>query len=588
MRAPANRSRSCPASSSRSTRGDGKANQYFLRGFNLDHGSDLALYLDGMPLNMRTHGHGQGWADANFLMPELLSYVLARKGPYDAQDGDFSAAGSIYLQYIDKIDKGYFSVTGGSFAYSRAFAIQPYKDIYGGDAYGAVEAQYYNGPWERGDNLKRINSVLRWTRGTQTDGMSLTFMGYANKWYSTDQLPDRAVWTGVKSLWGTMDATDGGDTTRFSLSGRWSQTEGNHYSRVEAYAIRSTLELYNNFTYFLSHYDVGDQFRQFDRRTLVGVNAQHNIQWDSFGLPVETRFGFQGRYDDIRLGLQETFRRNIYDSIRNDYVGEGSIGLWTDTTVHWSPWLRTVAGVRFDYYAASVNSIQNLWDAPKVANSNGDLAIFCAGPFNSGSKGASIVSPKASIILGPWQKTEMFFNYGEGFHSTDARGTVQRFSASEIGGIDGFDLDGFMRVSPIPLLVKARGAEIGWRTKFIEGLDSSLSLFWINLDSENQFEGDSGTTAFGRPSRRYGLEFANHYRPTSWVLFDGNVALVHARYRGVDQTADFRLARSHHAGGAALWNVPRQCARAISSPIPGRSWRWADWSSAKRPAGSAG
>lgn len=510
--------------------GDGKANQYFLRGFNLDHGTDLALWLDGMPLNMRTHGHGQGWADSNFLMPELLSYVIARKGPYSAEDGDFASAGSVYMQYIDKIDRGYFSLSGGSLGYGRVFAIQPYKDtLYGGNVYGAVEANYYNGPWERGDNLRKINGVLRWSRGTQEDGMAITAMAYANKWYSTDQIPDRAVWTGQKSLWGTMDPTDGGATTRFSLSGRWSQTEGNHYSRVEAYAVRSTLELYNNFTYFLSRPDLGDQFRQFDRRTMIGVNAQHGLKWDVAGLPVETRVGFQGRYDDIRLGLQQSYRRNIFEATTNDYANVGSVGLWTDTTVHWTPWLRTVGGARLDFYNANVNSIQGLWDAPKVAGPNGPVFLN-AGPFNSGSKYAAIFSPKAAIILGPWRDTEMFLNYGEGFHSTDARGTVQRFSSSEAS-----DGGSFLQVAPIPLLVKSRGAEIGWRMRAIKGLESTLSLFWLALDSENQYVGDAGTTEFGRPSRRYGIEFANHYTPTSWLKFDGNVALVNARFRGVDQ-----------------------------------------------------
>ena len=410
----------------------------------------------------------------------------------------------------------------------------PYEDFAGGSAYGAVEAGYYNGPWERGDNLRKINSVLRWARGTQEDGAAVTFMGYANRWYSTDQIPERAVYTGVKSLWGTLDATDGGDTTRFSLSGRWSQTEGNHYSRVEAYVMHSTLDLYNNFTYFLSHPDLGDQFRQFDRRTMAGVNAQHAVQWDSFGLPVETRIGLQGRYDDIRLGLQDSFRRTPYDTVRNDGVGEGSISVWTDTTVRWTPWFRTVAGGRFDYYNANVNSLQTLWGSPVVATSEGLPAFLWAGPFNSNSKDAALFSPKASIIVGPFQKTELYFNYGEGFHSTDARGTVQRFSTSELS-----DSDGFFAVAPIPLLVKSRGAEIGARTKFIEGLDSSVSFFWLNLDSENQFEGDSGTTTFGRPSRRYGVEIANHYNPTSWIRFDGDVALVHARYRGVDQLQAF-------------------------------------------------
>lgn len=510
--------------------GDGKANQYFLRGFNLDHGTDLALYLDGMPLNMRTHGHAQGYADSNFLIPELLAYVLAHKGPYDAQDGDFSSAGSIYLQYKDKIDKGFFQLTGGSFAYARALAVAPYKDFAGGSAYGAVEAQYYNGPWQRGDNLHRLNSVLRWSRGTEEDGAAVTFMGYANKWYATDQIAARAVSSGLLSLWGTLDPTDGGATSRFSLSGRWSRKEDNQYDRVEAYAVRQTLGLYTNSTYFLAHPDIGDQFRQFDYRSIVGVNARHGIEWNSFGLPVETRIGFQGRYDAIRLGLQETLRRQSYDTVGNNDVGEGSVGLWTDTNVRWTPWLRTIGGLRFDYYNASVRNLQSLYDAPQVVASNGLPVFVWAGPFNQGTKAATLISPKASIIMGPFNKTELFANYGEGFHSTDARGTVLRYSTTELA-----ENDQLLGVASIPLLVKSRGAEIGARTHILEGLESSVSLFWLNLESENQFVGDAGTTVFGRPSRRYGIELANHYRPASWITFDGDVSLVHVRYRGVDQ-----------------------------------------------------
>ncbi|MBM3553709.1 MAG: TonB-dependent receptor [Alphaproteobacteria bacterium] len=510
--------------------GEGKANQYFLRGFNLDHGTDLALYLDGMPLNMRTHGHAQGYADSNFLIPELLSYVLARKGPYDAQDGDFSSAGSIYMQYKDRIDKGFFLLTGGSFAYARALAVAPYQDFAGGAAYGAVEAQYYNGPWERGDNMRRLNSVLRWSRGAQEDGAAVTFMGYANKWYGTDQIPSRAVSAGLLSLWGTMDPTAGGATSRFSLSSRWSQVEGDHATRVEAYVVHSTLDLYSTYTYFLAHQNLGDQIRQFDYRTIVGVNAQHAIRWaDVNGAPVETRVGFQGRYDDIRLGLQESVRRRLYDTLSNNAVGEGSVGLWTDTAVRWTPWLKTVTGARFDYYNAAVSSLQALYDAPKLAASTGLPAFLLTGPFNQGVKNASLFSPKLSIIAGPFYKTQFYANYGEGFHSTDARGTVLRVSTAELA-----DDDGFVQAASIPLLVKSRGAEIGARAKFIEGLDSSISLFWLNLESENQFVGDSGTTIFGRPSRRYGLELANKYAPNAWIRFDGDVALVHARYRGVD------------------------------------------------------
>ncbi|WP_018267798.1 TonB-dependent receptor [Methylosinus sp. LW4] len=500
--------------------GEGKANQYMLRGFQLDHGTDLSLTLDGMPINMRTHGHGQGYADANFLIPELLSSIVARKGPYYADKGDFSSAGAVDMQYVDKVDPGLIAATGGSFAYGRLLSIKSFE-VNGGNLLAAIESGVYSGPWTRPDEVRKINSVLRWSRGTQDDGVSITAMAYANRWFSTDQIPERAVYGGAIPLWGNIDPTDGGNASRFSLSGRWSQTEGAHSSRIEAYAIRSTLNLYNNFSYFLAQPDISDQFRQFDRRTVLGVNAQHSVKYEFAGFPIETRVGLQSRYDNIRVGLQDAYRRQPYDTISNDQVVEGSVGLWTDTTVSWTPWLRTVAGVRLDYYGASVGNIQDPLSAPKDPATG--LPIW-TGPWNSGSKTAALSSPKAGIILGPFEKTEFFLNFGEGFHSTDARGTVTTLSPA----------DG-SQVATIPLLVKSRGAEIGARTKIIDGLDSSVSFWWLDFDSENQFEGDTGNTTFGRPSRRYGVEITNHYSPTPWLHLEGDVALTHARFRGVDQ-----------------------------------------------------
>jgi len=502
--------------------GEGKANQYNLRGFQLDHGTDLALWLDGMPLNMRTHGHGQGYADANLLMPELLSSVDVRKGPYYADEGDFSAAGAVHMQYVDTLDKGLVSGTVGHFGYGRLLGAKSWK-LGDGDLLAALESNIYNGPWTRPDEVRKINSVLRWSTGTQENGFSLTAMAYANRWNSTDQIPLRAVSQGLMSLWGNIDPTDGGDTTRFSLSTRWSRTEGDHATRIEAYAIRSTLDLYNNFTYFLTHPDVGDQFRQFDRRTVLGFNAQHAYKYRLADFPMETRFGVQTRYDDIRVGLQETVQRQVYDNLRNDRVNEGSVGVWTDTTVHWTPWLRTTGGMRLDYFHAEVASLQTPYSAPLMTPFDPTSGSIFTGPLNSGKKANAITSPKASIVLGPFYKTEMFLNFGEGFHSTDARGSVTNVSPQ----------DG-SQVASIPLLVKSRGAEIGFRSKLVDGLDTAVSFWWLNFDSENQFQGDSGTTIYGRPSRRYGVEIANHYSPTDWIHVDADLALVHARYRGVD------------------------------------------------------
>ncbi|HEY8137000.1 MAG TPA: outer membrane beta-barrel protein, partial [Methylocystis sp.] len=259
--------------------------------------------------------------------------------------------------------------------------------------------------------------------------------------------------------------------------------------------------------------------------------AEHGWNYEFAGFPVETRIGLQSRYDNIRVGLQDTYQTMPYDTLTNDQVAEGNVGVWTDTTVKWNPWLRTTAGIRGDFFAASIGDYQNALAAPTAMpfGTLGALPIW-TGPWNSGSKTAVFDSPKASLVLGPWEKTEFFLNFGEGFHSTDARGTVTTLSPP----------DG-TQATPIPLLVKSRGAEIGARTKFIDGLDSTISFWWLNFDSESQFSGDTGTTLFGRPSRRYGIELTNRYTYSNWLRFDGDLSLSHARSRGWDvpQTAAY-------------------------------------------------
>ena len=383
--------------------------------------------------------------------------------------------------------------------------------------------------------MHRLNSVLRWSRGTQQDGAAVTFMGYANKWYSTDQIPSRAVIAGLQSLWGTMDPTDGGDTIALLAlvaAGARLRAITPRASKPMS-SIRPSIST-TTYTYFLAHQNLGRPVPPV-RSAHHGRRQRRSMRSDGtvYGAPVETRIGLQGRYDDIRLGLQDSFRRTPYDTVRNDAVGEGSIGVWTDTTVRWTPWLSTVTGGRFDYYNATVNSLQSLLDAPETRDQRGSAGLPSDGTVQQDVKDASLFSPKASIIVGPFHKTEFYFNYGEGFHSTDARGAVQSFSTSELSDTDGFA----SRSRSIPLLVKSRGAEIGARTKFIEGLDSSISFFWLNLE-------------FGEPVRR--RQRHDDLRPSqsplrhrirqsyiarvSWISFDGDVALVHARYRGVDRS----------------------------------------------------
>jgi outer membrane receptor protein involved in Fe transport len=329
-------------------------------------------------------------------------------------------------------------------------------------------------------------------------------MAYANKWNSTDQAPLRAITSGEIDRFGEIDPTDGGNANRFSLSARAVKSDDAGWWKANFYAVRSTLDLYNNFTWFLNDPVNGDQFHQHDGRTMMGGNSSRTLQGTIGGVRTETTLGIQTRYDDIDLGLTNTFQRTFLSNIRSDRVGESSIGVYAENTLHWTDWLRTTLGWRGDYYDGKVDSI---FDAN-----------------NSGHTKAAIGSPKFRMVLGPFNKTELFFGAGMGFHSNDARGATITESPT----------DPATKLGASPLLVRTRGAEAGVRTRIVPGLDSSVSLFILDQASELLFSGDAGDTAASRPSERYGVEWTNRYRPTPWVDIDADLAVTHARFIGFD------------------------------------------------------
>jgi hypothetical protein len=487
--------------------GEGKANQYFLRGFNLDHGTDLAITIDGMPVNMRTHGHGQGYSDINFLIPELIQSVNVWKGPYFADKGDFASAGAVSIDYLNRLPKNLAELTFGSFGYRRALAAGS-TAVGQGTLLAAFEDVRYDGPWDVPDHIRKLNGVLRYSQGTATDGFTLSAMAYSNGWNSTDQVAQRAIDQGIIGRFGSLDPTDGGVSSRFSLSSNWAHSSEYGQTKANAYVIRSSMNLYNNFTYYLDDPVNGDQFSQLDKRTVYGLNASHAFDVRVAGIETQTRVGLQTRGDDINVGLFKTFRRELLSTVREDSVREGSVALWADTTARWTDWLRTTVGIREDYFAGRVIS-----DTPE----------------NSGNAQASITSPKAGIVLGPWYKTEFYGNAGYGLHSNDIRGTT-------------ITVDPVDKVTPqdrVPLLVRSKGAELGIRTRAIEGLTSSLAVFVLDFDSELLFVGDAGTTEASRPSRRVGVEWTNQYKVLPWMRFDLDLAYTRARFTDVDPAGNF-------------------------------------------------
>ncbi|MGX9772937.1 TonB-dependent receptor [Janthinobacterium aestuarii] len=486
--------------------GDGKANQYFLRGFNLDHGTDFATYVDGMPVNMRTHAHGQGYSDLNFLIPELVQRIDYKKGPYFAGEGDFASAGSARIRLADKLPQGQASVSVGQHGYVRGVVADSLSAGPGTLLVG-LEVHRNNGPWDVPEHVRKYSGVLRYSQGTPDDGFSVTGMAYKNSWNATDQVPLRAVESGQIGRFGSLAPSDGGDTSRYSLSYAMRKRTDNRLFELDAYLIRSQLELNSDFTYFLADPEQGDQFQQSERRTVAGVNASESWTLELFGLPLRNKLGVQARVDRLSpVGLYNTVERVRQSTVREDRVRESSIGLYGENTVQWLPWLRSVAGVRYDAYRFKVDSSID---------------------GNSGSANDHVMSPKLSLILGPWSKTEFFINYGKGFHSNDARGTTQT------------RLPDGTPSTPVTPLVPTKGMELGARTEWLPGLQSSLALWRLDIASELLFVGDAGETEASRASRRHGIEWNNHYIAAPWLLFDLDLAASRSRYTENDPAGNF-------------------------------------------------
>jgi len=485
--------------------GSGKANQYFLRGFNLDHGTDFRITVDDIPVNMPSHGHGQGYSDLNFLIPELIDTVRYKKGAYYADEGDFSAAGAAEMTYVTSLPKGVATFTSGTEGFRRLLAADS-KKYGGGDLLGAFEYGNNDGPWVHPDDYRKLNSLLRWNRGDAGNGLTVTAMGYDGRWNSTDQIPERAVAEGLIGRFGTIDPTDGGSTYRYSLAADWRRGTDSSLTRASAYALRYRLNLFSNFTYFLDDPVNGDQFEQLDNRTVTGFQLEHQWSLPLGSRTVETSAGLQVRNDDISNGLFRTRAQERLGITRRDGIEQLSGGPYIQGRVRWTPWLRTVAGLRADGYYAKVDS--NLAE-------------------NSGTRRDALLSPKLAVTLGPWSGTELYLNYGYGFHSNDARGATLR--------VDPRTGEPAERVNP---LVRAKGADIGFRTTAIKDLQTSVTVFRLDLDSELIFVGDAGVTEASRPSRRQGIELQNFYSPRPWLSIDVDYAWSRSRFSDSDPAGD--------------------------------------------------
>ncbi|NRA30883.1 MAG: TonB-dependent receptor [Parvularculaceae bacterium] len=476
--------------------GEGKANQYFLRGFNLDHGTDFSVHVDGVPVNLRTHGHGQGYLDLNFVIPEVVERVDFRKGPYRPDNGDFSAAGAARYRTYDQLDEGFVELTAGEFGFLRAVSAAS-SEVAGGHLLLALEGQVYDGPWQLEQDLQKLNGFAKWTRDSDRGHFHVIANAYNSEWTSTDQVPERAIDSGRIGRFGFIDDDLGGETSRYSLAvnGAYDHADGSITS-VSGYAVSYDFRLFSNFTYFLEDPVNGDEFEQRDRRRILGGDVTHIRPFTD---RLSLRAGAELRYDDITdLGLFRTAARQRLSTVRSDEVQEFSFAGWAELQAELTPRLRANVGLRSSYYTADVNAL-SLQE-------------------NSGEADDQLLTPTGSLAFRASDSLEVYASYGQGFHSNDVRGAT--ISIDPVSGD---------AVDQVPILVKAEGGEIGLR--FEQGaVKATLALFTLNLDSELVFVGDAGATEPNDGTTRQGVEATMFWTPLDWLVLDASAAYTDAEF----------------------------------------------------------
>lgn len=489
--------------------GEGKANQYFLRAFNLDHGTDLAGEVDDMPVNLPTHAHGQGYLDLNFLVPELVGDLHYKKGPYYADEGDFATAGAVRMGLVN--DAAPVADLGiGADGFRRALLVGS-TPLSGGSVLGALESYHNDGPFEIADDYRRLNGLLRYHRSGDGLDWTMTAMGYRGTWNATDQIPARATNEGLIGRLGSLNPTDGGETSRYSLSFTASAREEHTDDELSAYVIRYRLDLWSTFTYSLADPLNGDQMLQHDDRVIAGAKASRTWFTTAAGLPMSNVVGVQARVDDIgSIGVFPTRERRTIGTRENASVAESSIAVYLENTIEWRQWLRTVVGLRGDRFDFSVHD--------RMLNSDGTCTL-ASDPLgcDTGRTRAAIASPKFGVVAGPWaHDTTLYLNVADGYHSNDARGITR----------SGENPD----AAPVTPLTRARSAELGLATSMGPAWQLRVDMFDLKLRSELVFSGDAGATSPTGATTRTGVELSNTLRLANWLSGTLNAAFSHGRF----------------------------------------------------------
>ncbi|MBV8496234.1 MAG: TonB-dependent receptor, partial [Gammaproteobacteria bacterium] len=490
--------------------GEGKANQFLMRGYNLDHGTDLETYVDGMPVNQPTHAHGQGYTDLNFVIPELAEGLTYTKGPYYANVGDFGAVGSVRLSYRDTIPDQVV-VSPGTLDYQRMLAAGS-TALSAGNLLAAVEAQHYDGPFAIADDARKENLVLRYSAGDERNGFSVTGMYYHQLWTNTTDIPIRAISEAlVADRFGTLDPTDGGHAQRAALTLNYHATLGAGELATTGFFIYNALHLFNDFTHYLVDPVHGDQEDQFENRRVVGGALSYSVPLELAGLHNRLDVGGLVRYDGLGVGRLPSEGQvpalggadpASYYNLDQVYLFAGAA--WLQATTRWTPWFRSVLGLRADYqHGADIDYLAALHES--------------AGYSNGGTRSQALLEPKASLIVTPDPRLELYVSAGEGFHSADLRGVNQDRSVDR--GLPG-----------TPLLATQWGEEAGVRANPTRHLSLTFAVYTLWQQSETIIDPDIGADSAGPPSRRYGFELNATWQVNRWVELYGSYSRDHTRF----------------------------------------------------------
>jgi outer membrane receptor protein involved in Fe transport len=525
--------------------GESKAPQYELRGYDLDHGTDFASFIDGMPVNQGTNLHGQGYSDQSYLMPQIVSGLDYTKGPYYAAIGDFGAVGSAHVRLANAIPNQ-ISVGVGTLGDDEVFVGGTHAFDDQDRLWAAAGYTHADGPWDPPSNYNKINLAARFSHGDDDDGFSLTAMyNKSGGRLETDQ-PLRAIQEGLIGRFGTLDPTDRGRTERYSLSGHYA-AKGEHWKfAANAYAIHSRETLINDFTHFLDDPVNGDQEQQDETRTVLGGDAALTVNFDLGSIRTNTTFGVQDRNDNVYVDRRHTVMDRVLDycmvegpfpagtvlpappadapvspnaaavpavggACNADRVGLNDLGAYVENTTYWTSWLRTIVGFREEDFYANDHSLTTGF---------------------RGSTSETLPQPKGSLVLGPWFETELYFSAGRGFHSDDVRGVFGTVP------IEGFPV----LAGRTPLLAPTTGEEIGLRSNIVPKVQLQVAVFQEDFSSELAFDEDQGQDQATAPSRRQGVEVSAQYRPFDWIELNTDLAFSKARYAASPaQLANFGL-----------------------------------------------